>query len=126
VISFKTLNKMKRTTKPKEDESKKGMIEWKKLGGGSLRINGKIIKPNQKFWARPEDISETFRDVIRPLKDIPEKEEEKITVAALEYSYKKRATSNYYDVFDAGGKKVNEKALTRQKALDLIKSYTEE
>ena len=39
-----------------------GRILFHKKGGGSFRtVNGRIIKPNQKFRAHPEEIPEAFR-----------------------------------------------------------------
>ena len=50
----------------KRKTSEPGMVRYRKIGGGSLhiRIHGKIkiIKPNEIFDARPEEIPETFRD----------------------------------------------------------------
>ena len=48
-----------------------GMVRYKKVGGGSFhaKIGGKIgiIKPNEVFDARPEEIPEGFRDAVIPL-----------------------------------------------------------
>lgn len=43
------------------------LLWWKKTGGGSFRLKGRIIKPGERFKARPSDIPKGFRDVIRPL-----------------------------------------------------------
>lgn len=40
---------------------------WQKLGGGSLRMGNRIIKPNERFQAYPDEISEAFRKFIIPL-----------------------------------------------------------
>jgi len=99
-----------------------GVIRWRKDGGGSLRIKKRIIKPGQIFWAHPDEIPEGFRDVCIPLDDIPQKKTEPIVARTPQYTYTKRDTSNYYDVFDSQGKKVNERALTKAKAIELIES----
>jgi hypothetical protein len=59
-------------------------IMWKKNGGGTFRLpSGKIIKPNQKFRARIDEIPKAFRDQIIPLEDISEMNGE---VKAPEYN----------------------------------------
>jgi len=40
---------------------------WRKLGGGSLRIGKRIIKPGQVFSALPEEISPGFRNMVEPV-----------------------------------------------------------
>ena len=46
-------------------------IRWKKIGGGSLRFKGRIIKPGQVFRAKADEIPQSFRDVVVPLQEIP-------------------------------------------------------
>jgi|GEM_PF-1876561 len=41
--------------------------EWRKIGGGSLRWRGQIIKPNQIFRAVEEDLPKAFRKQIVPV-----------------------------------------------------------
>jgi len=107
---------MERTKKANPDT-----IRWVKQGGGSLRIKGRIIKPGQRFDARLEDIPEAFRDVCIPLdKFVPEPEENLVAVGT-EYKLKQRGTSTWYDVVDGNGKVLNEKAMRRTEALELIK-----
>jgi hypothetical protein len=64
-----------------------GRIWYRKIGGGSLhlRLDGtmKIIKPNQRFRARPMDIPAPFRDIIVP--EQPEPPKKKIPEAAAHY-----------------------------------------
>lgn len=106
-------------TKKNTDEA----IQWHKLGGGSsrLKIGGKmrIIKPGQKFTARPSEVPEAFRDIIVPLETLPETPDPE--PVKTEYEVRKRETSSWYDVFGPDGKQVNEKALTREGALKLVK-----
>jgi len=50
-----------------------GRILFHKKGGGSFRtVNGRIIKPNQKFRAHPEEIPEAFRDIVVALEPLPD------------------------------------------------------
>lgn len=47
---------------------------WIKNGGGTFRLKDskKIIKPGQKFEATVDQIPEAFRDVVKPLSELPE------------------------------------------------------
>jgi len=94
--------------------------EFIKLGTGSLRYQGKIIKPGQHFMADPKLLPSAFMDVIQPVeKGVPPQREEapKSKFTAVSHS-----SGGWYDVVDENGKVVNEKALRHQAALDLIKS----
>lgn len=48
------------------------VIWWKKTGGGSFRLNNHIIKPGERFKARPSDIPKGMRDVVLPLGKVVE------------------------------------------------------
>ena len=98
-----------------------GSIMWKKVGGGSLRLNGKIIKPGQVFSATPEQIPVAFKDLIMPLEQVRLKDEPVIVPAKLVYELKPRGKSkSLFDVVDKNGKVLNEKALTKEVAQNLI------
>jgi hypothetical protein len=62
--------------KPKEEPIVEANVDpdakvwWKKMGKGSLRFNHKIIKPGEKFRARPSEIPPQFRDLIVPLEEL--------------------------------------------------------
>ena len=111
------------------------MVRYRKIGGGSLhiRIHGriKIIKPNEIFDARPEEIPETFRDRIVPLEErerVAEKEKlnKESSPSKLQYFVKPREKARgYYDVVDRSGKIQNEKALRKDVAEALIVSLQE-
>jgi len=110
----------------------KDVLWWRKIGGGSLhiRIDGKmkIIKENQKFPARAEEIPQVFRDVIKPLNHVElenvEKKQQSIDVKKLKYTVKSKG-GGWFDVVDASGKVVNEKALRQEAADKLVKDLTE-
>ena len=108
-------------------------IKWIKLGGGSIRLPGQIIKPGQKFSAKPSDIPKGFRDVVKPLEPIPyvipepgakkktEPPVQQVKVTEAIYKVQPRANSKtWFDVVDAQGKKLNEKALTKEIAENLV------
>jgi len=105
---------MKRTKKPDD-----GRIWWKNTGGGSHYLGNRILKPGQKFKAHSADIPEAIRDKVVPLSDIPAIPEENFKAIKTEYSLKHRSGA-WYDVVDGNKKVINEKALTRVKALELI------
>lgn len=96
-------------------------IRWVKQGGGSLRLHGRIIKPGQSFLADLDEIPEGFRDVVIPLDKLPVEVEENLVATPSEYQLKQRGTSTWYDVVNDKGKVLNEKALRRTDALELIK-----
>lgn len=109
---------MERSSKKEKKED--GIVKWKKIGGGSLRIGKKIIKPGEVFSARAEDIPKSFLDLIVALDKIPETEES-LKVKKLEYTLETKS-AGWFDVYDSNGKKITEKAVRRQAALDLIKT----
>lgn len=119
------------------EESKE--IKWRKIGGGSLRyIRGKIVKPNEIFTARPEEVPLAFRKYVVALEDIPEtsfsvvqpfttrrrgsKDGEAITGKELpSYSLEKRSTGGWWDVINSvSGKAINEKGLREEAARQLV------
>jgi hypothetical protein len=98
------------------------IYRWRKVGGGSfrLRINGRacIVKPNQEFSAPASAIPIGFRDVVICLDGDPvilEKEPEMV-VKPSEYTLKVSGRAGYFNIFDASGKKVNEKAMKEDDA----------
>ena len=107
------------------------VISWKKVGGGSLRLKGQIIKPGQKFKATASEISPNFRDVVIPLEGIPGdvatpgKPAPVIKADPVEYKLKARGTGGWYDVVDINDKVLNEKALKKDIAEKLIKDLSE-
>lgn len=103
-------------------------IRWKKIGGGSFRMaSGKIIKPGQVFTAREDEIPTAFRNVVVPL-DVTlvspvEAEPEVVKVAKAEYTVVSRKSSkSWFDVVNAEGKVLNEKALKKEQAEELVKT----
>jgi len=115
------------------------VFQFKKIGGGSLRLNGKIIKPNEVFTAKKEEIPASLRNVIIPLgttwsnldgdgfqgvnevKKLPEEEKKEIEQAVPKYLVVPRGNSNsWFDVVNAQtGKPINEKALRKDVAEQL-------
>lgn len=105
-------------------------IQYIKKGGGSLRMarkgpkgrkGYKIIPSGSKFWAYPHEIPEGFKDIVVPLNAVPEKEELPLDVEKTEYT-KVHKGGGKYNVVDSNGKVINEDLLTKDEAVDLIKS----
>jgi len=106
---------MKRTKERKDT----GKIWFRKIGRGSFRFKGQIIKPNQKFQAYPGDIPPGFTDVVVPA-DKHSTEPIRPRVKPVEYKLKPRG-GNWFDIENAKtGKCMNEKGLRRVDALKLI------
>ena len=99
-------------------------IWYQKVGGGSLRIGNKIIKPGEKVQLDPTVIKPAWKDLLKPLQDVPVKKETPIVVDITKsvYSLKQRDVAGlWWDVVDAQGKVVNDKALRKEKAEEYIK-----
>jgi len=100
-----------------------GRILYRKIGGGSLRIHRKIIKPNEKFYAFPADVA-NFKNVVQPLEDIPKAdavEEKEIEGTIPKYRAVPRGKSKlWFDVVGPGEKVLNDKALKKDAAEKLI------
>jgi len=113
---------MERTKKPEVRAD--GKIRYKKIGGGSLRINRQIIKPGQIFLAYPDDIKEGWKDVVIPLDDLPITDQtpgELMPGKEAEFFLSPRGKSNlWYNVVDSKGKILNDKALKKAVAEQLI------
>ena len=108
---------MERTVKLEQND----IIRWKKIGGGGLHLNGRIIKPGQVFTARVSDIPKAFRDLCLPLDEIKEVVPPPINVIKYTYTVVPRGKSkSLFDVVDDKGKVLNEKALTKAVAEQLV------
>ena len=102
-----------------------GSIMWRKIGGGGFRLRGRIIKPNQTFRATPDEIPKGFRDLVIPLEHIVKKEEPPLIITEAVYRLEPRGKSkSLFDVVDKNGKVLNEKALFKDKAEELIKQIS--
>ncbi len=112
---------MERTVKPA------GKLQWRKIGGGSLRIfPNKIIKPNERFFAFPHEIPDAFRDTVICLDEQRLNEQEQKARKELEKPEQlftlKHKGGGRYDIVDEDGKALNEKALKKAEAEELLKA----
>jgi len=102
-----------------------GKIRYKKIGGGSLRLNiggvNKIIKPNEVFSALPSEIPPAFRDTIIALDPEQVVNLPKPKPAKAIYTITPRGKSkSLFDVVDGLGKVINENPLPKATAEQLI------
>jgi len=108
---------MERTTKHKEKRY------YQKIGKGSFRTKtGRIIKPNEKFYEFPENISDSFKDLLISLDgdiDIQIENQKDIDSQKI-YSVEKKG-GGYYNVVNSEGKVQNEKGLKHDDAEELAK-----
>jgi hypothetical protein len=118
---------MERTKLPGDYKtSQDGKIKWVNKGGTfRMIIDGrrKIIKPNEKFMARPDQIPETFRDVLKPEQPLPGEPE--LQIADAGYRVRRRGNSELFDIIDGRKKVVNQKALTEEEAKALLEKLVE-
>lgn len=108
-------------------------ITWRKIGGGSFRFKGAIIKPNQKFVAAPSEIPKAFRDLLIPLEDLPPREEvdtpAPVPKKVIQPSFTIRPRGNsktWFDIINSEGKVLNEKALKKDDAEAFINDLTKQ
>jgi len=100
-------------------------IRYQKIGGGSLRMPNRIIKPNQVFLAYPEEIPESFARWIKPLDPVPDKKGKIREVISSTYKIEPRGEDgHWFDVISAEGKIMNAKPLGRVRAEELLKDLS--
>jgi len=97
---------------------------WRKIGEGSLRyIRGRIIKPNEVFVAREDEIPKPFRKFVVAVEDVPEEDSSPVQSSGKDlFRAQKRPGTGWWDIINiATGKKANEKGLRQDKAEALVK-----
>lgn len=103
-----------------------GRIRWKNTGGGRLYLRDKRkILPGETFLAYPHEISLQFRDTIKPLEEIIPKEDTPPPVIVEAVYTIKHHGGGLYNVLDINNKIVNDKALKKDEALEMVKSLEE-
>lgn len=99
-----------------------GKIRWKKIGGGSLRLaRGKIVKPNEIFFASEDEISPAFKHLVVPLESLPVVEKVVLPPVVSKF-FVKQVAVGWYDVVSADGKAINESKLRKAAAEELLDS----
>lgn len=111
---------MERTKKTQE-------LVYRKTGGGSFWFKGKRIKQNQTFKAFPHEIPDGFKDLIKRVDgESHEAVTEQLNALASKYNLKQRSNTSWYDVVDGNDNVMNENAMRRVDALNLIKELEAE
>ena len=102
----------------KDEIPKPVAIRWKKVGGGSLYWNNKIIKPGQVFTATVDEIPKAFPDTIIPIDDLPA---EPLLEISKSSNYSLRQKGDLWNIVDKRGKAINEKPMDLQTAETLLR-----
>jgi hypothetical protein len=99
------------------------LIRWRKKGGGTFRLtSGKIIKPNQVFSARMDEIPELVRkQFVEQLTGDPDSGP--VKVAEANYTLRVKSPG-WFDIVDSSGKKMNERAMRQVDARKMIEGLT--
>ena len=95
-------------------------LKWLNKGGTFRMAGGKIIKPNETFFAAEAGVPKAFRDTIILLEGELESEQS-VKPKALRYFIKQKSTG-WFDVVDENEKVLNEKALRKPDAEKLLDS----
>jgi len=107
------------------------LYRWKKLGGGSLRLANRIIKPGQVFLAAKEELPKAFMDTLELLSEadgtsIVEKQEEapvrrKTNKPTFTYEITPiEDKEGFFNIVRSDGKVMNEGELTEEEANQLL------
>lgn len=127
--------------KPKPVPVDPDPILWfKKIGKGSFEFNRHYIKENQTFQARrselPKGLANAIIEVDGPRGGVPLPYQQPVSVKTVKpaqhkidkpkpvYTMKERENEiGVFDIFDARGKKMNEKGLDEKIAKEILKGY---
>jgi len=99
-------------------------IKFKKIGGGSFKFQGHLIKPNQIFKAYARDIPRAFRDCIIPMEGGTYEETnivEEIKTDGKPIFKIEPKGRGWFNIVNADGKVINEKALRDDEAKEMLK-----
>lgn len=97
-------------------------IRWQNKGTGKFYLNGKVIKPGEVFLALPWEVPQAFRSTIVQLD--PEKVPEVPSAVPLKFELRHYG-GPLFNVVSEQGKVINEKPMSKEDALDLIKILEE-
>jgi hypothetical protein len=98
--------------------------KYKKTGGGSCTLkNGKIIKPNEVFFANADDIPETFSDLFLLLEGTKKAKSEKSKTPVVKRKYFiQHLGGGWYEIKDENGKVLSDSKLKKEDAEDFLTS----
>lgn len=111
-----------------EEEVLEQKIRWKNIGGGSFWMGKHIMKPGQVFLAAPSEIPAAFRDVLKPVDEIPTPGKVPFIIKGKVATFEKKlrqdkgkANEDLFDVVNEKGKVLNGKGLTETVADEFLK-----
>ena len=138
----KTEKEVVKSEKPKMEKS--NLVRFRKDGGGSLRIKGRIIKPGQVVEINPADIPSAFRDTLIPIANdartlrviaetektvkkevkVPEKEVVIPVYSMVKNEELSTSKEELFDIFDGENKLISEegKPLAKDVAEETLKA----
>lgn len=117
--------------KPMVKSENTGLIRYRKIGGGVLRLNNRIIKPNQVFLAGPHEIPAAFKRFVIILSEPADiakakevlEDQEKQFAKDEDVFVLKSAGKGLWNVINTVDKKaINEKPLEKKAAQALKES----
>ena len=99
-------------------------LRWRKLGGGSLRLNNRIIKPGEIFFADLAELPKAFLDTLECLDSVGLQtavaEKAREPFVPVEYTLKKVKGTDLWNLLDVEGKALNEAPLAKEAAEELL------
>lgn len=98
------------------------VFRWRKLGGGSLRLPNRIIKPGEIFTAAAEELPKSFMDALQCLDEVEMKAYEQkriIDIKRAESVYDLEEVDGGWNVVGDNGKPINEFPYTKEDAEQL-------
>lgn len=106
-------------------------LRWRKVGGGSLRLNldgiNRIIKPGETFLADLDELPKAFMDTLEcldsaGLKTAVVSEKAREPFVPVEYTLKKvgKKVDDTWNLLDSEGKALNEAPLSKEAAEELL------
>lgn len=124
-----------RTTAKEETEEAplEGQVQYVKIGGSEFTLQHptRVYKKGIPFWAFPYEIPKAFRDIVVPVTETiahlhenekaREKRIEETALTSAKYEMKER-TIGWWDVLNAEGTIMNEQALRKEAAKELLES----
>lgn len=99
------------------------IIRWQKIGGGSLHLAKRLIKPGEMFNARKSEIPMAFRDLVISQNQVTEPSPEvRLNAVKSTFVLRPRGKSkSLFDIVDSSGKVMNDHPLARSVAEKLLK-----
>lgn len=111
-----------------EEEVQEPKIRWKNTGGGSFWMDKHIMKPGQVFLAAPSEIPAAFRDVLKPVDEIPVPGKTPSIIKGKVATFEKKLRvdkgkkgEELFDVVNEKGKVLNGKGLLEEIADEFLK-----